>query len=40
MNAYDFPSWAKGKGIPYGAFDEAHNEAVVSVGVTHAIEDH
>ena len=35
VNAYDFPSWAKGKGIPYGAYDEAHNEAVVSVGVTH-----
>ena len=35
VNTYDFPSWAKGKGIPYGAYDEAHNEAVVSVGVTH-----
>lgn len=35
VNAYDFPSWAKGKGIPYGAYDEAHNEAVVHVGVTH-----
>ena len=35
VNACDFPSWAKGKGIPYGAYDEAHNEAVVSVGVTH-----
>ena len=35
VNAYDFPSWAKGKGIPYGAYDEAHNEAVVNVGVTH-----
>jgi Rhodopirellula transposase DDE domain len=35
VNTYDFPSWAKGKGIPYGAYDEAHNEAVVNVGVTH-----
>jgi len=35
VNAYDFPSWAKGKGIPYGAYDEVHNEAVVNVGVTH-----
>ena len=35
VNAYDFPSWAKGKGIPYGAYDETHNEAVVNVGVTH-----
>lgn len=35
VNAYDSPSWAKGKGIPYGAYDEAHNEAVVNVGVTH-----
>ena len=35
VNTYDFPSWAKGKGIPYGAYDETHNEAVVSVGVTH-----
>ena len=30
-----FPSLAEGKGIPYGAYDEAHNEAVVNVGITH-----
>jgi hypothetical protein len=35
VNAYDLLSWAKGKGIPYGAYDEGHNEAVVSVGVAH-----
>ena len=33
--AYDFPSQAEGKAIPYGAYDIARNRAVVNVGVTH-----
>ena len=35
VNVHDFPSLAEGKGIPYGAYEEAHNEAVVNVGITH-----
>jgi hypothetical protein len=35
VSAYDFPSLAKGKAIPYGAYDIARNRAVVNVGVTH-----
>jgi hypothetical protein len=35
VSAYDFPSTAKGKAIPYGAYDIARNRAVVNVGVTH-----
>jgi hypothetical protein len=35
VSAYDFPSQAEGKAIPYGAYDIARNRAVVKVGVTH-----
>jgi hypothetical protein len=35
VSAYDFPSQAEGKAIPYGAYDIARNRAVVNVGVTH-----
>lgn len=35
VSAYDFPSHAEGKAIPYGAYDIARNRAVVNVGVTH-----
>src|SRR5215831_17081471 len=35
VNVHDFRSLAQGKGIPYGAYDELHNEAVVNVGITH-----
>jgi Rhodopirellula transposase DDE domain len=35
VNVHDFRSLATGKGIPYGAYDELHNEAVVNVGITH-----
>src|SRR4029450_5070632 len=35
VSAYDFPSMAKGKAIPYGAYDIARNRALVNVGVTH-----
>jgi len=35
VSAYDFPSMAEGKAIPYGAYDIARNRAVVNVGVTH-----
>jgi hypothetical protein len=35
VNVHDFRSLATGKGIPYGAYDELHNEAVVKVGITH-----
>ena len=34
VNVHDFRSLAQGKGIPYGAYDELHNEAVVNVGIT------
>jgi Rhodopirellula transposase DDE domain len=35
VSAYDFPSQAEGKAIPYGAYDIARHRAVVNVGVTH-----
>lgn len=35
VNAYDFPSQAEGKAIPYGVYDLAENEAWVSVGINH-----
>jgi transposase len=34
-NAYDFPSLADGKAIPYGVYDLAQNEGWVSVGTDH-----
>jgi hypothetical protein len=35
VSAYNFPSLAEGKAIPYGAYDSARNRAGVNVGVTH-----
>jgi hypothetical protein len=32
VNAYDFPSWADGKAVPYGVYDMHANEGWVSVG--------
>jgi transposase len=33
VNTYDFPSMAKGKAIPYGVYDIAHDTGFVSVGI-------
>jgi hypothetical protein len=35
VEAYDFPSLAIGKGIPYGVYDMTANKGWVSVGTTH-----
>jgi len=35
VEAYDFPSLAMGKGIPYGVYDMTANKGWVSVGTTH-----
>lgn len=35
VNTHDFPDAKRGKAIPYGVFDVAENEALVSVGITH-----
>jgi hypothetical protein len=35
VNAYDFPSLAEGKAIPYGTYDLGRNEGFVNVGKTH-----
>ena len=35
VNVHDFPHLAKGKAIPYGAYDVARDRAVVSVGISH-----
>jgi hypothetical protein len=35
VNVYDFPNLAKGKAIPYGAYDVSRNEGFVNVGVDH-----
>jgi hypothetical protein len=35
VNVHDFPSLAKGKAIPYGAYEIGEDRAVVNVGVTH-----
>lgn len=35
VNVHDFPHLGKGKAIPYGIYDEARDEAVVNVGITH-----
>ena len=35
VSAYDFPSKAIGKAIPYATYDVAENKALVSVGVSH-----
>ena len=34
VNAYDFPSFAKGKAVPYGAYDIALNKGFVNVGIS------
>jgi transposase len=33
VNTYDFPTMAKGKAIPYGVYDIAHDTGFVSVGI-------
>lgn len=35
VNTYDFPSWAVGTAIPYGAYDVHRNQGFVNVGITH-----
>ena len=35
VDSHDFPDPKLGKAIPYGVYDLAHNEAWVSVGITH-----
>jgi Rhodopirellula transposase DDE domain len=35
VNVHDFPDPELGKAIPYGVYDLIHNEAGVSVGITH-----
>lgn len=35
VNVHDFPSLAKGKAIPYGAYEIGEDRAVVNVGITH-----
>jgi len=34
VNAYDFPSFAKGKAVPYGAYDIYLNKGFVNVGIS------
>lgn len=34
VHAYDFPSLAEGKAVPYGIYDIFHNEGWVSVGIS------
>lgn len=35
VNVYDYPHLARGKAIPYGAYDLRRNEGFVNVGMTH-----
>ena len=35
VNTHDFPDKKLGKAVPYGVYDLAHNEAGVSVGISH-----
>jgi len=35
VNVHDFPDPELGKAIPYGVYDLTHNEAGVSIGITH-----
>ena len=35
VNVHDFPHLGRGKAIPYGIYDEARDEAMVNVGITH-----
>jgi hypothetical protein len=32
---HDFPTWSKGRAIPVGVFDVAHNDGLVVVGTSH-----
>lgn len=32
---HDYPSWAKGRAVPYGIYDLAHNDGYVVVGTSH-----
>jgi hypothetical protein len=33
--AHDFPSWAEGRGVPYGIYDLAYKDGFVVIGVSH-----
>jgi transposase len=35
VETHDFPDKKKGKAVPYGVYDLTHDEAVVSVGISH-----
>jgi transposase len=35
VDTHDFPDPTRGKAVPYGVYDLVHNEAWVSVGITH-----
>src|SRR5690606_29900325 len=35
VKTHDFPDQELGKAVPYGVYDIAHNEAGVSVGISH-----
>jgi hypothetical protein len=35
VDTHDFPDPQRGKAVPYGVYDLVHNEAWVSVGITH-----
>ena len=35
MTTHDFPDKELGKAVPYGVYDVTHNEAGVSVGISH-----
>jgi transposase len=35
VKTHDFPDKTKGKAVPYGVYDLGHNEAWVSVGISH-----
>lgn len=35
VDTHDFPDPTKGKAVPYGVYDIGHNEAGVSIGVSH-----
>jgi hypothetical protein len=35
VNVHDFPHLGQGKAIPYGVYDQARDEAMVNVGITH-----
>jgi hypothetical protein len=39
VNTHDFPDRERGKAVPYGVYDLAHNEAGVSVGISHDTAD-